>query len=158
MKFSSLLNAMILLTSVTALSFGEKNEMTQSQFVSFMAKGLLEKQDNCPDTDELTNDQSKKLTEYGQKIMENSSGFQNELLAKLKEKNPNASLKKLENCPLEIAVRGPQVCFSVYLSSKKVVDFLVGPYRSAGINCQKPTEKKEQPYKNETQTNFSNTK
>lgn len=131
----------LLLVPLISLAFGDdKPVMTQVEFLDFFAKGLLHNTNHCPNTSELSQEQSKSLIKFGQQIMQDDDGFKTELQTRLQAVKSGIVLKKMKECPEKIAVRGPQRCYSVMNGSQKVVDFIVGPYSNAGIDCMEPTK------------------
>jgi hypothetical protein len=140
----------LLLVPMLTFAFGEeKPVMTQDQFLSFFAKGLIENKDHCPARSSLSFEQKQELLKFGQQIMKDGSGFSNELQSRLKALKPDATIKKIDDCPEEIAARGPQRCYTLKFGSSKILDFAVGPYDGAGITCSKiqtetqPTKSKD---------------
>lgn len=128
----------MLIIPILTHAFGEdKSEMTQDKFLSYLANGFLDNTDHCPDSDDLTYEQQTKLQKFGELIMTDDNGFMKELQAKLRLKNSKITVKKIDECPTEIAARGPQRCYTIKSDTQKLVDFSVGPYTAAGIDCTK---------------------
>ena len=113
MMMKSLFIFCLFLIPICSFAFGEKTGMSQTQFLDFMAKGLLQNKNHCPDVDELAQDQKKDLLGFGRQIMKDEAGFRKDLQDKLTQVNKRAVLKKLDDCPDEIAARGLQHCYIV---------------------------------------------